>query len=72
MNKIKTKTTSPTSFKGLYKPRSRKEIMKDREEIGNFQKVSDSECMLTNAKNYRYQKSGQGFGYVAKSWGGYE
>ena len=34
--------------------------------IGNYQKVSDSECVLTNAKNYRRQRSGQGFGYVAK------
>lgn len=34
--------------------------------VGSFRKVSDSECVLTNAKNYRYQKSGQGFGYVAK------
>ena len=34
--------------------------------VGNFKKISDSECILTNAKNYRYQKSGQGFGYVAK------
>lgn len=35
--------------------------------VGNYKKVSDSECVLTNAKNYRYQKSGQGFGYVAKN-----
>lgn len=35
--------------------------------VGNFQKVSDSECVLTNAKNYRLQKSGKGFGYVAKN-----
>ena len=34
--------------------------------VGNFHKASDSECVLTNAKNYRLQRSGQGFGYVAK------
>lgn len=34
--------------------------------VGNFKKVSDSECILTNAKNYRQQRSGKGFGYVAK------
>jgi hypothetical protein len=35
--------------------------------IGNYQKLSDTECILTNAKNYRRQKSGKGFGYVAKN-----
>jgi len=34
--------------------------------VGEYKKLSDSECILTNAKNYRYQKTGKGFGYAAK------
>ena len=34
--------------------------------VGRYAQVNENECVLTDAKNYRYQKSGQGFGYVAK------
>lgn len=33
--------------------------------IGAYEKLSDTECVLTEAKNYRYQGSGKGYGYVA-------
>ena len=34
--------------------------------IGNYLQVNENECILTDAKNYRYQGSKKGFGYVAE------
>ena len=34
--------------------------------VGRYSQVNENECILTDAKNYRYQGSKQGFGFVAK------
>ena len=35
--------------------------------VGRYSQASENECVLTDAKNYRRQRSGKGFGYVAKN-----